>query len=226
MILRIAGPLSSSRSPLLPLSLAVMIPAWSFLVLISFKVSPTSILPPCSTLANTPSLGMMQSPTIWKISHSEWHFFPICVISSTTSLHLKILPTGHDLKSYPFTSRFSPKAPSATFAPLARNFSTSSQDNRLTCLCQLPAWASFSSPQSSIKLQLPIFCLAVPFFSLIHTAATSPAITVIPFLRPGPFLSARAGHVLYLSADLYHLALFFRSIRQTSVSCFFPEMML
>lgn len=85
-----------------------------------------------------------------------------------------------------------------------------------------------------ILLQSPVFykvtasdiLLGCSFFSLIHTAATSPAITVIPFLRPGPFLSARTGHVLYLSTDLYHLALFFRSIRQTSVSCLFPEMML
>lgn len=46
-----------------------------------------------------------------------------------------------------------------------------------------------------ILLQSPVFykvtasdiLLGCSFFSLIHTAATSPAITVIPFLRPGPF---------------------------------------
>ena len=47
-----------------------------------------------------------------------------------------------------------------------------------------------------------------------------------PFFPARSVLPVRTGHVLYLSADLYHLALFFRSIRQTSVSCLFPEMML
>ena len=61
-----AGQLLSSRSPRAPLSLRVMTAACQGRGSVrgmSFISSPTLMWPPWSTLANTPSRGMMQSPT-------------------------------------------------------------------------------------------------------------------------------------------------------------------
>ena len=49
------------------------------------------------------------------------------------------VPTGIDLKSRPATTRFSPKAPSSTLAPLWLKASTLSYERRLTWRCQFPA---------------------------------------------------------------------------------------
>ena len=52
----------------------------------------------------------------------------------------------------PSITRFSPKAPKSTFAPFFLNSSILLNSNKLTCLCHLPACASFSIPKSSINL--------------------------------------------------------------------------
>ena len=131
----------------------------------------------------------MHSPIFRKIWHPWWHSFPIWVISSITSLHWKHVPTGRDLKSIPCTTRFSPKAPSSTSAPRARNSSILSCERRLTCRCHYPAWASPSIPNSSINTPSPIFCFCVPFSGLMHTAVTFPIIYIN--LRSWTFLSSQ-----------------------------------
>ncbi len=76
----IRGPLLSSLSPVLPLSLRVMTAAVKgrfFSKGRSLTSSPGRIWPPATTLAKTPSLGMMQSPITLKISQWLWHSLPI-----------------------------------------------------------------------------------------------------------------------------------------------------
>ena len=155
----------------------------------TWNSSPTLIFPPWSTFANTPFVGMMHSPIFWKIRHPWWHSFPICVISKITSRHISRVPTGKERKSKFVTTRFSPKAPSITSAPFARNASKApsvtsapralnaaivSSDNKEICLCQFPAWASPSMPQFSTNTADSIFFFCVPRFSLMHTALTFP----------------------------------------------------
>ena len=77
----------------------------------SVTESPTWMVPPCSTRANTPSRGMMHSPVCCLMTQSLWHSLPIWVISSTTSPMAKRLVTGRLRKSKPSMTRFSPKAP-------------------------------------------------------------------------------------------------------------------
>ena len=81
-----AGPLSSARSPLAPLSLRVITAAWSGRSAAGGSArisSPGRITPSWITLANTPSLGMMHSPIRLKMAQWLWHSLPIWVISST-----------------------------------------------------------------------------------------------------------------------------------------------
>ena len=62
----ISGPLLSSRSPAAPLSESVIQAAVNGLsgsASIISTVSPAFTVPPSRTIVNTPSLGMMQSPT-------------------------------------------------------------------------------------------------------------------------------------------------------------------
>ena len=84
--------------------------------------------------------------------HRLWQSFPIWVISSSKLSPDSIVPGTIFVKSNPLIIRFSPKLPKFTGAPFTLKFSILSKQRRLTCLCQFPPWASFSSPKSSIKL--------------------------------------------------------------------------
>ena len=183
-----AGPLRSSRSPLEPLSLAVMMAALKirFSGTSTVMTSPFLTWPGFSTFAKTPSTGMMQLPTSLRISQAVWHSFPNWVICRTASPTKNFVPMGSERKSMPSTSRFSPKSPGRTWTPFsafsALNCSSLSKERRLTWRCQLPAWASFAMPSGVMSLSMTSR-LTVPLRSEMQTALTIPSIYGQPPMR-------------------------------------------
>ncbi len=224
-----SGPLRSSRSPAAPLSLSVITAAVngrSFCNGSSTASSPGRTMPPRMTFANTPSLGIMQSPIALYISQWLWQSFPICVSSSTASPACICVPAGTLRKSNPSTTRFSPNAPKSICAPLSRNSSIFSKESRLTWRCQCPACASPSIPQPSTKTACPVSFFCVPRSVLIQTAAIFP---ILQFLLPDLcmllfcMLSAISSSCCFSSCCLYFTCmLLFFMLSAISSACYPP----